>query len=156
LLVKLFRFPCLSDPVLTGIAPSNSSYHEELWWVPVAASGLPTKTYLLETTVYRPRGPGPFPLVTINHGKPATDHNLNKIRPGFEAAASWFVDKGFAVAVPLRRGYGRSQGEVSDLVGSCGDLDYFATARQTAIDMEAVIKFMQAQSFILKNEVLAI
>ena len=115
-----------------------------------------TKTYLLETTVYRPRGPGPFPLVTINHGKPANDRNLNKIRPGFEAAARWFLDKGFAVAVPLRRGYGRSQGEVSDLVGSCGDLDYFATARQTAIDLEAVIRFMQAQSFILKREVLAI
>jgi hypothetical protein len=56
---------------------------------------------LLETAVYRPSGPGPFPLVTINHGKPRRGAiDPSAMRPGFDAAAHLFIDLGFAVAVP--------------------------------------------------------
>ena len=41
--------------------------NKQLWWIPI---GTGAEQSLLETTVYRPSGPGPFPLVTINHGKP--------------------------------------------------------------------------------------
>jgi dienelactone hydrolase len=135
------------------LAPTHD---EQLWWVPVQSDEMPSKTYKLETMVYRPSGSGPFPLVTINHGKPTPGSDLHDVRPGYETAARWFVERGFAVAVPLRRGYGRSQGEASDLVGSCEDLDYFATARRTAIDLEAVIAFMQQQSFIIGAQVVAV
>jgi hypothetical protein len=84
---------------------------------------------LLETTMYRPSGPGPFPLVTINHGKPRPDGtDPSAMRPSFGAAAHWFVDRGFAVAVPMRRGYGLSSSPISDTAGPCSDRDYFATA----------------------------
>ncbi len=96
--------------------------------------------------VYSPSGPGPFPLAIINHGKPPPGSDTRSIRPGFEIAARWFVDRGFIVAVPMRRGYGRSQGEVADMVGNCATMDYMATARQTALDIKGVIEFLAKEN----------
>jgi hypothetical protein len=86
--------------------------NRQLWSVPV---GTGAEQSLLETMVYRPPGAGPFPLVTINHGKPRPgDSDPSAMHPGFGAAAHWFVDRSFAVAVPMRRGYGLSPGPISD------------------------------------------
>lgn len=67
-----------------------------------------------------------------------------------------FVDHDFAVAVPLRQGYGRSEGTANDMVGSCEMMDYSATARATAQDAEGVISFMQQQSFIDPRSVIIV
>jgi hypothetical protein len=45
-------------------------------------------------------------------------------------AAGWFVEHGFAVALSMRRGYGSSQGEISDIAGDCEDRDHFTSARK--------------------------
>jgi len=136
-----------AGPAQASLGPDN----KQLWWVPIGAGA---EQSLLETTVYRPSGPGPFPLVTINHGKPrpgTTDPSA--MRPGFSAAAHWFVERGFAVAVPMRRGYGRSSGPISDTAGPCSDRDYFATALKTAAEMEGVVAYLQNQSFVDRNRV---
>ena len=131
-------------------------HHRRLWWIPVETVGETAHQPLLETMVYVPSGPGPFPLAVINHGKPAPGSNVSLIEPGFDAAARWFVDRGFVVAVPLRRGYGRSQGTVADMAGTCATLDYVATAKQTAIDIEAVIGFMTKQSIVEHQNVIVV
>lgn len=59
----------------------------------------------LPVTTFRPAGPGPFPLVVISHGRDS-DKRAEYKRQRFESAARYFVRKGFAVAVPLRLGYG--------------------------------------------------
>lgn len=63
----------------------------------------------LVVTTFRPPGPGPFPLVIISHGRNAETRADYK-RQRFESAARFFVRKGFAVAVPLRLGYGELAG----------------------------------------------
>ena len=131
-------------------------YHRRLWWIPVETAGETAHQPLLETMVYVPSGPGTFPLAVINHGKPTPGSDVSFIEPGFGAAARWFVDRGFVVAVPLRRGYGRSQGAVSDMAGTCATLDYVATAKQTAIDIEAVIGFMTKQSIVEQRSVIVV
>lgn len=131
----------------TGVPLGGDNWQQ--WWVPITTPATGARVFLLETVVYRPTGDGPFPLVTINHGKPrGTQTVLPEMHPGYDAAAGWFVDRGFAVAVPMRRGYGASQGEISDIAGSCDHRDYFATARLTAVEMEGVIAYMQRQSFV--------
>lgn len=70
----------------------------------VDAFGKPAEGELLVTT-FRPAGPGPFPLAVISHGRDS-DKRAEYKRPRFESAARYFVRKGFAVAVPLRLGYG--------------------------------------------------
>ena len=139
-----------AGPADVPLGPDN----KQLWWVPIDTGA---EQYLLETTVYRPSGPGPFPLVTINHGKPrpgTTDPQA--MHPGYGAAAHWFANRGFAVAVPMRRGYGLSQGPISDTVGPCSDRDYFATALKTAADMEGVIAYLRNQPFVDGNRVVVV
>jgi dienelactone hydrolase len=128
----------------------------QTWWTPVRPSDQPKHTYLLETAVYRPSGDGPFPLAVIVHGKASLTGDMRGIKPGYEYAARWFTERGFAVAVPLRRGYGRSEGEISDSVGTCEEFNYVETARRTAIDVEQVITFMQKQSFVRPDQTVAV
>ena len=128
----------------------------QVWWVPVRPPDQPKNTYLLETAVYRPPGDGPFPLAIIAHGKPSLTGDMRGVKPGYENAARWFAERGFAVAVTLRRGYGRSQGEISDFAGACEDFNYFETARRTAVDLSQVIAFMQKQRFVLPDQTVAV
>src|ERR1700751_1988855 len=146
MVVTLLAFGALSTLMMTtprteadrhvGAAEEpHGLYNQQLWWVPVRSPAEEAPDILLETMIYRPSGAGPFPLVVINHGKPGWDIGATVRRfvgqalalasrrvdaggPDFEVAAHWFVDQGFAVAVPIRQGYGRSQGIVSDMVGT--------------------------------------
>jgi dienelactone hydrolase len=148
-------------------------YNQQLWWVPVHSPAGDSPDTLLETMVYRPSGAGPFPLVVINHGKPGWDvgaamrrfvgqafaiagRDAGAAGPGFELAARWFVDQGFAVAVPMRQGYGRSQGVANDMVGTCNTMNYYATAELSAHDPEGVIAFMQQQGFVDPRRIIVV
>ena len=53
-------------PVATSTAAAQLDYrmNEHVVQVPVGDGGV-----TLETTVFQPNGPGPFPLIVINHGK---------------------------------------------------------------------------------------
>jgi dienelactone hydrolase len=62
----------------------------------------------LEAYLYRPSGPGPFPLVIYNHGSRA-EHDREERKEEF--IADILVPKGYAVLVPERRGYGQSEGK---------------------------------------------
>ncbi|MFL6710944.1 MAG: dienelactone hydrolase family protein [Massilia sp.] len=63
----------------------------------------------MQTTVFRPDGPGPFPLVIINHGKDAGAPS-HQPRDRFIYMATAFVKRGYAVMVPMRRGFAGSTG----------------------------------------------
>jgi dienelactone hydrolase len=137
-------------PAEAPLGPDN----QQLWWVPIDTGA---ERSLLETTVYRPAGPGPFPLVTINHGKPRpSSTDPSAMRPNFSAAAHWFVERGFAVVVPMRRGYGRSSGPISDTAGPCSSRDYVGTALKTAAEMEGVVTYLRNQSFVDRNRVVVV
>ena len=119
------------------MAARGLPYLLEQWWVPIMTPAIGSRVFLLETVVYRPTGDGPFPLVTINHGKPRGGEAVDQtMHLDYVLAAQWFVDRGFAVAVPMRRGYGSSQGEIGDIAGNCDDRDYFTSARLTPRDGE--------------------
>jgi dienelactone hydrolase len=63
----------------------------------------------LETTFYKPDGEGPFPIAVINHGKSAGDSRFQeRYRPA--AAARYFLQRGYAVVVPMRQGFSKSGG----------------------------------------------
>jgi dienelactone hydrolase len=67
----------------------------------------------LETTVFQPNGPGPFPLIIINHGKDPGHPNLQP-RDRFYHMAHAFVARGYAVMVPMRQGFANSTGRYRD------------------------------------------
>ena len=104
-----------------------------------------SKGALLVTT-FRPQGAGPFPLVIINHGR-SSETRATYSRQRFEGAARYFVRKGFAVAVPLRFGYGElaELGDPETNV-SCSEPRYRPAGEAAAQQVLAVAKHMQLQS----------
>lgn len=73
-------------------------------------------TLSLETTVYKPPGEGPFPLVIINHGKANGPPGL---QPRYQPvwAARYFLERNYVVFVPMRSGFSNSSG--SYIGGGC-------------------------------------
>ena len=67
----------------------------------------------LQTTVFRPNGPGPFPLLVINHGK-ELGQPREQARDRFVYLARAFVKRGYAVLVPMRQGFADSTGRYMD------------------------------------------
>jgi dienelactone hydrolase len=68
---------------------------------------------MLETTVFQPNGPGPFPLLIINHGKDPGRPSMQP-RDRFYHMAHAFVERGYAVMVPMRQGFASSTGQYRD------------------------------------------
>ena len=155
LLLLLATTSALADPQAGPTGAPMGPDNWQQWWVPITTAATGSQVFLLETVVYRPSGGGPFPLVIINHGKPREAKLVARtMHPAFDAAAGWFVDRGFAVVIPMRRGYGSSQGEISDLAaGDCDHRDYFTSARMHVPDIDGVIAYMQRQSFVDPNDI---
>jgi dienelactone hydrolase len=75
----------------------------------LAEDGKPVR---LESVVYRPKGEGPFSLFVFNHGATLNGREPERFRETWSSflLASSFVDRGWMVVFPQRRGRGRSDG----------------------------------------------
>ena len=102
----------------------------------------------LQTTVFRPNGPGPFPLLIINHGKEAGDPRLQP-RDRFIFMASAFVRRGYAVMVPMRQGFADSTGKYAD--HGC---NMTANGYAQADDVRDAIAFAREQKWIDEDRII--
>ncbi|NEX61132.1 hypothetical protein G3574_08580 [Noviherbaspirillum sp. 17J57-3] len=70
------------------------------------------KPVMLEIVIFKPPGEGPFPTVVFNHGSTGkgNDPDLFRKTQAGGPAAQFFVDRGWLVAFPQRRGRGQSDG----------------------------------------------
>jgi dienelactone hydrolase len=84
----------------------DARLNEQIIMVPAGRA----QTVELETTVFRPPGPGPFPLLIVNHGKAPGNPKL-QARDRFIYFATAFVRRGYAVMVPMRTGFANSTGK---------------------------------------------
>jgi dienelactone hydrolase len=90
----------------------------------------------LIATTYRPQGNGPFPLIVLNHGSPASVAEREKMgRYRVLDRVQEFVIRGYAVVVPMRRGYGSTGGAWAENFGRCAAPDYYAAGEQAAVDV---------------------
>ena len=99
-------------------------------------------TLTLEAYVYTPPGKGPFPLVVYNHGSRAGQE-----RTEWPVAfiARWLVPEGFAVMVPERRGYGKSEGATfSEEIGADRGDRFVQRMREEAADVNAAVVYAKA------------
>lgn len=118
--------------------PLDARLNEQVIMVPAGAR-LDVK---LETTLFKPDGPGPFPLLIINHGKSPGDPKAQS-RDRFVYMATQFVRRGYAVMVPMRTGFAHSTGTYSDF--GC---NMRANGYQQASDIADVVSYARAQNFI--------
>ncbi len=112
--------------------------NEQIFAVPAGPGRLST----LQTTVFRPNGPGPFPLLVINHGKEPGDPRLQP-RDRFIFMANAFVRRGYAVMVPMRQGFAESTGRYAD--HGC---NMTANGYAQADDVRDTIAFAREQKWI--------
>ena len=59
------------------------------------------------------------------------------------ATVRWFLDRGYLVVLPMRRGYGRSGGDWSEDPGSCASPDYAKLAREGAHDIAVATDYAE-------------
>jgi predicted dienelactone hydrolase len=112
-----------------------------------AAAG---QTITLRTALYRGPAPGPRPLVIIDHGSTAGIGPERTLR--FEEQARYFLSLGYAVAVPMRKGRGRSGGPMLE------SDDFQVPSPQIQIDsgvedIDAVVDYFLGQSFVDPSQI---
>lgn len=102
----------------------------------------------LVTTVFSPPGEGPFPLVVMSHGKSGGDPRLEP-RARYVALSREFVQKGYAVALPMRRGFGGSGGAYAS--AGC---DMEKDALRQASDIRSALDGLTRLSWVRKGELI--
>jgi dienelactone hydrolase len=128
---------------------------EQVFLVPFAPD-VGAGDQLMHTIVFRPRGDGPFPLAVINHGSPREASDRAKMTARFGAASSWFVERGFAVAVPTRRGYGPTGGGWMEDQGRCNSPDYHNAGLRTSQDIRSAVLYFRGQRFVDANRIVLV
>jgi len=98
---------------------------------------------VLQLTVLTPSGPGPFPLVVMNHGSDGKKKPKDNPRYHITFSAYYFLSRGYAVALPMMRGFAGSGGQFEH--HGC---DFISTGLNNAKDIRAVIQYMTAQPYI--------
>lgn len=101
--------PALSDPLL------EPELNESLLMVPPQAREQPS----LQATLFLPDGPGPFPVVVMNHGRnEGATRRQPRWRPT-DLVRHWQM-RGWAVYLPMRAGFADSAGPDDDV--ACPDI----------------------------------
>ena len=120
----------------------DASLREQIHSVRVAAADAQ-----IVVTTYRPPGAGPFPWLIMSHGTaptPAANRTIGRYRT-LNPIREW-LRRGYAVIVPVRRGYGASGGATfGDSYGTCDRPDFRRAGEGAALDLLATIEWARSQ-----------
>jgi dienelactone hydrolase len=115
----------------------------------------PEGRYTLAVTILRPRGDGPFGAIILNHGVPATAAARGTESPAlFLHTASAFAQRGYAVFMPMRRGFGATGGRFAEDTGSCSNPDFHGGERAAAADVLAAYDFARSLPYTDRSRVI--
>jgi len=155
-----------SDSLYGPFGPEGTRLREQLWIVPGADPNLP-----LRATLFRPPETGSAPaaqnvsfgtdqqvrrpLVIINHGTDDATREAVSM-PVFYWLSRWFVERGYVVLLPQRRGHGATGGELIEGRDSCIDPDHLRAGVAAADDIEAALRYMSGQPFVDGSNVIVV
>lgn len=109
----------------------------------------PSGALRIQAYLYRPAGAGPFPAIIYNHGSRA---GLERRPVPWVRLAGLYVSAGYAVLVPERRGYGKSDGPSwSETVGNATGPIVVGRCEAETDDVLAGADFLAAQPFVDRN-----
>ncbi|WP_229011257.1 dienelactone hydrolase family protein [Paraburkholderia gardini] len=128
--------PIVLDDAYLPTVPA--SLNEQVIRIPADASGSIT----LETTIYKPDGAGPFPMIVFNHGKIRGDPRTQERSDPLPLARE-FVRRGYVVVAPNRRGFAESGGTYEQ--DGC---DIARNGLGQAADVAATINFMSRMPYV--------
>lgn len=134
--------------LLFGAATARADVARAYTEVFYKSGGLRIQAYL-----YKPAGEGPFPAVVYNHGS-REGHERQSVP--WVRIARVYTDAGFAVLVPERRGYGKSDGPTfANEVGRDRDHDllFVRRLRDEADDVIAAAAYLRTVPFVDPNRI---
>lgn len=99
----------------------------------------------IEAYLYKPQGNGPFPVVIYNHGSRL---GSERKEVPFAYVGNMLMQNGYAVLVPERRGYGKSDGQTlsQELAGDTGAM-FINRIKAEATDVAAGIEYLRTVPF---------
>ena len=131
-----------------------AALREEVVTIPLREATPEEKAFPLAGTLYQPPGEGPFPVVVLNHGSPFHPRDRDKMgRYRLVPQTRELVGRGFAVLVPMRRGYGASPGSFVEGAGSCDQPRYAASGAASARDVVSAIDFVRTRASLDANRI---
>jgi dienelactone hydrolase len=134
-----------------SMPPVARDLHEDTQRIAVTVKDLygREETKQIPVTIFRPDGPGPFPLVIMNHGRAPADKRASQGRQRFEPLSRYFVAKGFAVLLPTRVGYADTFGDFDpEATGSCASARLEPQAKAASDQVLATLDFAKTLPFI--------
>ena len=130
--------------------PETGPWRRQVWRLPS-----PLQDVAMRTVVLRPPGPGPFPLMVMNHGSTQSDERRRQMGlPEFAAVARWFVRRGYVVALPQRPGHGLTGGRYLEDQNGCDEADFLAAGQRTADSIAAAVEYLAAQTFVRRRDII--
>lgn len=137
--------------------PEGPRMREQLWILPSADGGYP-----LRATVFRPADAPDTagravrrPLAVINHGTSEATR-LAVAMPVYYWLSRWFVERGYVVVLPQRRGHGATGGPMAEAVGTCADPDHYRSGEAAADDIQGAIDYVAAEPFVAPGETVVV
>ncbi len=141
---------CVAAAAAAWLSPAfaqqmNNSLNESVEMLPLKGSGT-----RIETTIFKPDGAGPFPLVVISHprysGRPGEQPRYRPL-----PAARYFLQRGYAVLAPMQQGVSNSGGWYA---GNGCDLQH--NLRSQAEDVTGVLDHVGALPWADRSRILAV
>ena len=106
-------------------------------------------SYTIAAKIVRPDGAGPYGAVVLNHGAPVSAEERRMESPEMLVqTASIFARRGYAVVMPLRRGFGATGGEFAEDAGSCRNPDYRRGETAAADDVMAAYDYARGLPYV--------
>jgi len=152
--IRLTKTEATTPPDLQHVLHAlQTPIEAELLAIPITtrdALGVP-KALTLAALLYRPSRSGRFPVVIFNHGSTGRGMSSPALTLRAEAQAHYFLHRGYAVIVPMRKGRGGSEGLYSE-PEQCEASAVAAGLASALEDVDGVIAFAAAQPYIQADQ----
>ncbi len=153
-ILRLVRIPaCLAWLASVSMLAHGGQPTSSLERIPVIVDG---ESISLQMRIYKPDGEGRFPTLVFNHGSTGYSADPERFKQSVDASAvaGFFVERGWAVIMPARRGRAGSDGQYDEgLSGnrtgySCVPAISLAGADRALRDVDAAVKAIVALPFV--------
>jgi dienelactone hydrolase len=130
---------------------AHAALIEEAVQIPVEVTDRHQRTHQksITVTIFRDDARGKSPFLVLNHGRATTRDARAKLgQVKYFANSAYFVEKGFAVFVPTRVGYGVTGGPDVEDSGDCKKRDYPPGYEAAAAQSVAVIHYAKSRDYV--------
>jgi dienelactone hydrolase len=130
---------------------AQAAFIEEVVQIPVVASDRNGQAHrqAITLTVFRDDARAKSPFLLLNHGRAGTAAGREKLgRARYSDNSRWLVERGFAVFVPTRVGYGVTGGPDLENTGACAARDYPPGFEAAAAQSRSVLEYARSRPYV--------